>query len=47
MYHERNQIRANVTWTEELNPGKGQLKIVYKGKKEFADKVLTEAIVNI
>lgn len=47
IYHENNLVRLNIPWIEPISIGAGELKIVFKGTKETADKVFTEAVVRI
>lgn len=47
IYHERQKIRVKIPWIEPVTPSKGEIKIVYKGTKETADKFISEALLSI
>jgi P pilus assembly chaperone PapD len=47
VYHESNLVKADVVWTEPVAIQAGQLKIVYKGKRESVDTLYVEASLQI
>ena len=47
MFHESKKISSTIAWSEKIDIQNGELKLVYKGVKEFKGKFEVEAKINI
>jgi fimbrial chaperone protein len=47
MFHESKKISSTIAWSEKIDIQNGELKLVYKGVKEFKGKFEVEAKISI
>jgi P pilus assembly chaperone PapD len=47
MFHESKKISSTIAWSEKIDIRSGELKLLYKGIKEFKGKFEVEAKINI